>query len=353
MPYRERLFVRVESLTPEAMDIRGFVTLVPWEWTPHTLYFHAAWRHSPAVATRPMTDWNVVTVPSRGVLVGDMLTIGNPVQAWWGEGDEKIRVDGEALPSHFGTGTEDYYGYAWGSPEPFQAPFHNQTRCDGPKNFGYTSLNRFRALDAIPFFAELDFDMELWHWAEDVQVSLTATTWFYADLEAAEGRPDPRPLARQGVPALVFTPWRRPGAIEAEELELTDASPGVELERQALGREWSGEAQLGVRAQGVGDFVELHVPVAEPGRRRVVVFPARGPDYGRLAFSVDGRPAGQPVDTFQAGDPGSLGAPRAVDLGAFDLPAEGFTLRVELVGSHPDARPPQHSFGLDCITLVP
>ena len=37
----------------------------------------------------------------------------NPVEAWWGEGDEKVFVDGEKFPSHFGTGTEDYYGYAW------------------------------------------------------------------------------------------------------------------------------------------------------------------------------------------------------------------------------------------------
>jgi hypothetical protein len=38
----------------------------------------------------------------------------NPVTIWWGEGDEKIWVDGEAFPSIFGTGTEDYYAYSWG-----------------------------------------------------------------------------------------------------------------------------------------------------------------------------------------------------------------------------------------------
>ena len=48
-----------------------------------------------------------------------MLHLINYHRGWWGEGDEKIYVDGEDFPSHFGTGTEDYYGYAWCRPEEF------------------------------------------------------------------------------------------------------------------------------------------------------------------------------------------------------------------------------------------
>ena len=46
---------------------------------------------------------------------------------WWGEGDQKIFVDGESFPSTFGTGTEDDYGYAYGSNRPFAGPYHAQT----------------------------------------------------------------------------------------------------------------------------------------------------------------------------------------------------------------------------------
>jgi len=67
-----------------------------------------------------------------------------------GEGDEKIYVDGETFPSHFGTGSEDYYGYAWGSTEVFTHAYHNQPRCDDPKNYGNTSVNRFHVIDDIP-----------------------------------------------------------------------------------------------------------------------------------------------------------------------------------------------------------
>ena len=41
-------------------------------------------------------------------------------------------VDGETFPSHFGTGTEDYYGYAWGRYEPWiNHPFVAQPIGDG------------------------------------------------------------------------------------------------------------------------------------------------------------------------------------------------------------------------------
>ncbi len=53
-----------------------------------------------------------------------MLHIWNPKGGWWGEGDEKFFVDGERFPSTFGTGTEDYFGYAWCSEKTFIRAFH-------------------------------------------------------------------------------------------------------------------------------------------------------------------------------------------------------------------------------------
>ena len=99
------------------------------------MYFCGSWRQLTKVssfrdgATKPgegAFDVNYVEVDGKGVYVGDTLTIFNGTDAWWGEGDEKIFVDNEAFPSHVGTGTEDYYGYAWCRPEYFQSPFHAQ-----------------------------------------------------------------------------------------------------------------------------------------------------------------------------------------------------------------------------------
>ncbi|MFA7174788.1 MAG: DUF2961 domain-containing protein [Kiritimatiellia bacterium] len=59
-------------------------------------------------------------------------------------------VDGEAFPSHFGTGTEDYYGYAWSRLEYFEAPFHAQPSGAGNNKPGMSVNSRYRLLGDIP-----------------------------------------------------------------------------------------------------------------------------------------------------------------------------------------------------------
>ena len=46
----------------------------------------------------------------------------------------------------------------------FTHAYHAQPRCDGPGNYGRTSVNRFDIIDRIPFTKDFKFDMELWHW---------------------------------------------------------------------------------------------------------------------------------------------------------------------------------------------
>lgn len=72
---------------------------------------------------------------------------------WWGEGDEKFFIDGEVFPSIFGTGSEDYIGYAWGAEPPFaifESPYACQSNVPLDGN-GHTSVNRFHICDNIPF----------------------------------------------------------------------------------------------------------------------------------------------------------------------------------------------------------
>jgi len=72
---------------------------------------------------------------------------------WWGEGDEKFFVDGEKMPSTFGTGSEDYIGYAWSAEPPFpnfDSPFASQPFTPVNGN-GHTIVNRFHIADNIPF----------------------------------------------------------------------------------------------------------------------------------------------------------------------------------------------------------
>ncbi len=176
MPFRNRAVVHVTG-QPE---VKGEVT---WELTPFTdqsLYFHAARRPPSRVHTRPMRDLSLLALQGSGRFVGSAFRIENtPRQRWWGEGDERMYVDGEEFPSLFGTGTEDYYGYAWSTPERFERALHGQPLA-GTRNFdGFFAMYRHHLLDAVPFSSAFRFDLELWHW-DETDVSWSSTSYYYA-----------------------------------------------------------------------------------------------------------------------------------------------------------------------------
>ena len=166
-----------------ALELTGALTVVarPFEGDGRAV-FHARFRPPEALATRPLRDWHVATLQGRGRQVGTVLDVENPPQvAWWGEGDEKIYVDGATFPDPFGTGTEDYFGYAWSSTERFAHPYHALTLAPGPgEGFaGSFSMNRFLIADPLPFTSALRFDLELWHWS-DTTLHLSALLYWYA-----------------------------------------------------------------------------------------------------------------------------------------------------------------------------
>jgi hypothetical protein len=205
MPYRESAKVTVLNLGREPVAIQLNTVVGDWKWDENSMYFNAAWRGEYPVPTRPFSDWNYVTLKGRGVYVGDALTVMNPTEVWWGEGDEKIWVDGEDFPSIFGTGTEDYYGYSWGgiSTDFYEHPFHAQPRCNvynklnrkitNEKNTaGYSTETRTRSLDVMPFGSSLQLDMEVWAWT-DCNMAYGVGVYWYGDATTTSNRlPDPK-----------------------------------------------------------------------------------------------------------------------------------------------------------------
>ncbi len=179
MPFNKRAVITIASDGPGAA-VGGSAVVDARPFGPDALLFHARWRPRALLATRPFRDWHIGTIEGRGHLVGTMLDVENPPSAvWWGEGDEKISVDGEPFPSLFGTGTEDYFGFAWSTPEPFAHAYHAQTRAPGTGFAGLFSMNRFHVLDPIPFTRSLRFDLEIWHWT-DTSIAADALLYWYA-----------------------------------------------------------------------------------------------------------------------------------------------------------------------------
>ncbi len=119
----------------------------PFEGLGH---FHAKWhRDTVELPKDRWPDWLMLQTRGRGRFCGVTLHVWNPRGGWWGEGDEKFFVDGEKFPSTFGTGSEDYFGYAWGNPHLFQKPYHAQTMTEN--NQGHQSLLRWHFVDNVPF----------------------------------------------------------------------------------------------------------------------------------------------------------------------------------------------------------
>lgn len=204
MPYQKSGKITVVNLGEEPMNVELKATVGNWSWDTESMYFNAAWRGQYPVPTRPFSDWNYVTLKGRGVYVGDALTVMNPVARWWGEGDEKIWVDGEDFPSIFGTGTEDYYAYSWGgkSNDFDEHPFHAQPRSfkynklnrktgTDKSTLGYSTETRSRSLDTMPFGSSLQLDMEIWSWT-DCDMGYGVGMYWYGDSTTTSNRtPDP------------------------------------------------------------------------------------------------------------------------------------------------------------------
>lgn len=171
MPYQERATLGITNLGAAPVAVRLSARTTTWAWDDRSLLFHAGWRPDHVQAGSEFVDWNFVDIRGQGVLVGDAWTVLNRTAGWWGEGDEKIYVDDDydlrKFPSHFGTGTEDYYGWAGGVNPTRADVFHSaflanlqvgSTAVNGP--LGFNLCTRVRSLDAIPFRERLVFDME-------------------------------------------------------------------------------------------------------------------------------------------------------------------------------------------------
>jgi len=344
MPFAKSATVQLRNLGTAPLKVGALVTDQPYTWTDRSLHFHAGWRVQRDIPTRPFLDWNYLTARGQGVFVGAAFSIANPSKDWWGEGDEKIYVDGEKFPSHFGTGTEDYYGYAWCSPGLFMQAYHSQPQCDGPGNYGRTAVNRWHLLDKIPFAKDFRFDMEIWHSREPLRVAEASvvTYWYarpggtstYAELKADDLRI---------VEAPAYVAPRVKDALEGEEFKIV-AKTGV-VGPQDIGG-CSNEKHMWWREGQIGDKLVLAFPAPAAGSYRVFGRFLQAADYGIVQVSINGQPAGEPRDFYHDG---VIVADEA-NLGTFTLKAGDNELTLEIIGANSKALK-KYMCGLDYLRL--
>jgi len=154
MGFKEKAKIKITNYSSNPINLSCEINSGTYKWTDRSQYFFAKWRSLNNQPTKPRIDWTLLDCKGEGTYLGNMYQVSNPIPNWWGEGDEKIYLDGEKFPSTFGTGTEDYYGYAWCWFGTFSHAFHNQVRSDGPANFGHSCVSRFHFLD-VPLLPAL------------------------------------------------------------------------------------------------------------------------------------------------------------------------------------------------------
>ncbi len=356
MPFAESARIAFRNLGDQPVDVNlGLVRSGEWTWDDRSLYFHAAWRqyaHRRTRAHKGMSgehaeDLNYIEIRGAGRFVGDALAVFNGAKAWWGEGDEKIYVDSEAFPSHIGTGTEDYYSYAWCRPEFFETPFHAQPEGGGNLEGGFSVNCRFRSLDAIPFKRSLRFDMELWHWAA-TRINFAPVTIWYA-MPGASWNAEPAidearravPRSRDDVNLVVGVE----GAVEGETMKIADHEGGTTEIQEEEKYGWSRNRQLWWKDAKPGDTLVVELDAPRTGTYRITGAFTFAKDYGIVRVAVNGRSLTKDLDFYN-----HEVETRDVDLGVFELKKSRNRLRITIAGAN-EAAEKRHMFGLDYLLL--
>ncbi len=159
MPFRKHAKITVSN-DQAGFGPAYFYYYVDWEKVKalpgDVLYFHA--RYHQQSKAKP-GDHLILNTSGRGNYVGTVYSVLQTVNGWFGEGDDRFFIDGEKNPSIQGTGTEDYFGDAWGFRE-FAGSFNGVPLYEGPMAGDRVSAFRWHIMDPIRFSKSLRFSIE-------------------------------------------------------------------------------------------------------------------------------------------------------------------------------------------------
>jgi hypothetical protein len=338
MPFRKS--ARVEIVNQSEKKINLLYYNIDWvkkdSLPADTPYFYAQYRQE-------------YPVKQGQHYVGTVLSVRTRSPSWFGEGDEKIYIDGEQRASIWGTGTEDYFLSAWGlkttSTPYFGTPYFDQWGIVG----GHTSAYRWHVHDPLVFNKGIKVTIEHWGWIssdENIEGKThswnerqddfsSVAFWYQTGTPTFTARaPDAKERALPNLdlifPAKAYTDAKHHGAGEARAQENLGFFP---------------EGQLLYRPEGPDDaWVDIPFTVKEKGPRRLLIKGTRAEDYGRYQAYLNGVKLGRPIDLYH--DEVSDWEWHLLDF--WPEPGE-YTLRLECVGKHPKST--GHLLGIESVRL--
>jgi len=301
MPFAKRARITLTNGCDDGLGIYFYVDYIKYKAGAVDFrkvgYFHAQYRQGRP--PDPNKDYTILEAQGRGVYVGCNYTIQLVWPGWWGEGDDKFYIDGAAKPTIWGTGSEDYFGGAWGFPNASYANLYNGVPLNGFFNVGaITNCYRYHIEDPVPFTKSIRVDIE--HRGEGTDESgqhqgflvrpdyIASVAYWYQKEPHAPFPPLP-PIPDRLIEEQKNV-YIEPDAADVEQyvgaMKVVGA-PAETLKVEPMakypGARWSRGEQLLFDPPAPG--AELRIPSGGiPGITSMAVLYTKGPDYG--VFSV-------------------------------------------------------------------
>jgi hypothetical protein len=349
MPFRKSARVEIVNESDKPISLLYYnIDWVKKDSIPEDApYFYAQYNQSyPLESGKPYT---ILETEGKGHYVGTVFSVRTRSPYWFGEGDEMISIDGEAIPSVWGTGTEDYFLCAWGLEKTltpyFGVPYFDQWGIVG----GHTSAYRWHVNDPFVFSKSFKFQFETFGWIAPDETPLNrANSWNpreddYASVAFWYQTGTPTFAARAPHARERKLPSIERVVVLASELDLGQAPLGDDLVRL----EYDGRRDRGLGEAAnllypehfdhpvlyypvhVDGHVELPLTVSEKEPLRLLVNVALGPNLGVYEVSLDGVRLGDLMDFYSP----DIQAREFHFLDFWPEPGE-YTLRLTCVGKN-------------------
>ncbi|MBN1441716.1 MAG: DUF2961 domain-containing protein [Planctomycetes bacterium] len=348
MPFRKS--VRVEVVNESEKNISLLYYNIDWiekESLPgDTPYFYAQYRQEyPAEKGK---DYLILETEGKGHYVGTVLSVRTRSPSWFGEGDEKIYIDGEEKASIWGTGTEDYFLSAWGlkttSTPYFGTPYFDQWGIVG----GHTSAYRWHIQDPIVFSRGIKVTIEHFGWiSPDENPEYKTHSWNEREDDYSSvafwyqiGRPTfsaRAPHARERKLPNLDTSFRAAALVKE-----SNHGPGEAVVQKLFDYP---EGQILYRPEAAEDaWIEIPLEVKEKEPLRLLLNMTRSYDYGQYRALLDGVEIAAQLDFYHA-------ETQNWEYHLLDFwPDPGrHTLRLECTGKNPASQ--GHWLGIESVRL--
>lgn len=298
MPFNHKALILIENRSDKDMQIEYSYRRENYDWIEgRSMHFRAKWRidRELTASNIDVQDIPYLMAKGKGRFVGVAAFIKNPSSVpsswgnWWGEGDEKIFVDDDTVPSVFGTGSEDYFNYSWSSSALFDHMYCGQPRNDGPANRGFVTNYRYQVIDDIVFNSGFAFFMELYHHGIVQNFDYGRISYYYALPETID---DNMRISDADLDAQSMPHWDAPekylGSDGYEFIEAEDIVSLYPADRLIYDYLWSGGRAFFNDFTAKGDSFELRFSVDKTVEKNIQLTMAHTPRSGKVKIYING-----------------------------------------------------------------